>query len=525
MKNEVKNSETVTITKAEYESLKEHCANLESELNWLKEQLQITQKKTFGSSSERTEQLYDGISLLFNEAEVIEDIESKTEEITVEKHTRRKKTGCLEKLPENVETYVVEHDLSDEEKKCPECGEEMEVIGRKVTKHLEMIPAKVVIREDVYYTYACKKCYENEADTPVVETPQPNPVIKGSFASAEAVAHLMTQKFVMHSPLYRQEQELRQKGIELSRQTMSNWFITASNLWLELLYDRLKELLLREHVLHADETTLKVLRPKEKQTPGKSYMWLYRTSGCAGNPIVLYDYQPNRKAENAENFLKGFKGWLHTDGYKAYRGIAGVTVVGCWAHARRKFCEALEVLKEEQRKGSTAAKGLDYCNKLYAIERKAKNLSFENRLKERQGQAKPLLDAFFAWAKTLGSIAPKSKLGKAIYYLNEEEPYLRRYIEDGRLEIDNNRAERSIKPFVIGRKNWLFANTPSGAKASATIFSIIETAKENGLEPYGYLKYVFTKAPNLNQGESPDCLLPWNAPDCCRGKLSVTSDK
>ena len=521
MKNEVKNSETVTITKAEYDSLKQ----IESEFNWLKEQLQITQKKNFGSSSERTEQLYDGISLLFNEAELIEDIESKTEEITVEQHTRRKKTGCFDKLPENIETYVVEHDLGEEEKKCPECGEEMEIIGRKVTKHLEMIPAKVVIREDVYYTYACKKCHENEADTPVVETPQPNPVIKGSFASAEAVAHLMTQKFVMHSPLYRQEQELKQKGIELSRQTMSNWFITASNLWLEPLYDRLKELLLRENVLHADETTLKVLRTKEKQTPGKSYMWLYRTSGCAENPIVLYDYRPNRKAENAENFLKGFKGWLHTDGYKAYRGIDGVTVVGCWAHARRKFCEALEVLKEEQRSGSTAATGLDYCNKLYAIERKIKNLSFENRLKERQEQAKPLLDAFFVWAKTLDSIAPKSKLGKAIYYLNEEEPYLRRYIEDGRLEIDNNRAERSIKPFVIGRKNWLFANTPSGAKASATVFSIIETVKENGLDPYEYLKFIFTKAPNLKEDESTDVLLPWNAPDCCRGKLSVTSDK
>ena len=181
----IKSSETVTITKAEYESLKEHCANLESELNWLKEQLQIIKKKTFGSSSERTEQLYDGISLLFNEAEVIKDTESKTEEITVEKHTRRKKTGCFDKLPENVETYVVEHDLSEDEKKCPECGEEMEVIGRKVTKHLEMVPAKVVIREDVYYTYACRNCHENEADTPVIETPQPNPVIKGSNSASD----------------------------------------------------------------------------------------------------------------------------------------------------------------------------------------------------------------------------------------------------------------------------------------------------------------------------------------------------
>ena len=410
MKNEVKSSETVTISKAEYESLKQ----IESEFKWLKEQLLINKKKTFGSSSERLDDRYKGISLLFNEAELIEDIEEKSAETTVKEHTRKKKTGCFDKLPENIETYTVEHELSEEERKCPECGEAMEVIGKKVTKHLEIIPAKAVIREDVYYTYACKKCHENEADTPVVETPQPNPVIKGSFASAEAIAHLMTQKFVMHSPLYRQEQELKQKGIELSRQTMSNWFITASKLWLEPLYERMKELLLKESVLHADETTLQVLKTKDKPTATKSYMWLYRMSGCCETPIVLYDCRPNRKAENAESFLKEFKGYLHTDGYKAYRGIEDVTIVGCWAHARRRFCEALEVLPEDQRKGSTAAIGLDYCGKLYAIEKKLKDESPEDRLKERQEQSKPLLDAFFAWAKSLRNIAPKSKLGKAV---------------------------------------------------------------------------------------------------------------
>ena len=518
MKVKAKNSETVTITKAEYESLKEHCAQLESELNWLKEQLQINKKKTFGSSSERLNDLYEVISLLFNEAELIEDIDEKPVETTVKEHTRKKKKGCFDKLPENIETYTVKHELNEEERKCPECGEEMEVIGKKITKHLEMIPAQIRIREDVYYTYACKRCHENEADTPVLETPQPNPVIKGSFAFAEAIAHLMTQKFVMHSPLYRQEQELRQKSIELSRQTMSNWFVTASKLWLEPLYEKLKEQLLKENVLHADETTLKVLRTKDKPTTTKSYMWLYRTSGCTENPIVLYDYQPNRKAENAENFLKEFKGFLHTDGYKAYRGIDDVTIVGCWAHARRRFCEALEVLPEAQRKDSVAETALEYCGKLYAVEKKIKDMSFEDRLKERQKHSKPLLDAFFAWAKTLSGIAPKSKLGKAVHYLIEEEQYLRRYIKDGRLEIDNNRAERSIKPFVIGRKNWLFANTPSGAKASATVFSIIETAKENGLEPYEYLRYIFTKTPNLHKDETMDVLLPWNAPVICRVK-------
>lgn len=523
MKHEVKSSETVTITKAEYESLKElkeHYTQLESELNWLKEQLQINKKKTFGSSSERIEQLFEQMTLFFNEAEAFEDTENRNTEITVEQYKRKQKSGCFDKLPENVETYVVEHELSDEDKKCPRCGEEMEVIGKKVTKYLEMIPAQVRIRENVYYTYACKNCHDNEADTPVVETPQPNPVIKGSFASAEAIAHLMTQKFVMHSPLYRQEQELNQKGIELSRQTMSNWFITASRLWLEPLYEKLKVQLLKESVLHADETTLKVLRTKDKPTPGKSYMWLYRTSGCTEKPIVLYDHQPNRKADNAESFLENFKGYLHTDGYKGYRGIDDVTVVGCWAHARRRFCEALEVIPEAQRKGSVAETALVYCGKLYAVEKKIKDMSFEERLKERQEHSKPLLDAFFAWAKTLSGIAPKSKLGKAVYYLIGEEHYLRRYIEDGRLEIDNNRAERSIKPFVIGRKNWLFANTPSGAKASATVFSIIETAKENELEPCEYLRYIFTKAPNLRDGETIDVLLPWNAPDCCRVKTT-----
>ena len=520
MKNEVKSSETVTISKAEYESLKQ----IESEFKWLKEQLLINKKKTFGSSSERLDDLYEGISLLFNEAELIEDIDEKPAETTVKEHTRKKKTGCFDKLPENIETYTVEHELSEEERKCPDCGEEMEVIGKKVTRHLEIIPAKAVIREDIYYTYACKKCHENKADTPVVETPQPNPVIKGSFASAEAIAHLMTQKFVMHSPLYRQEQELKQKGIQLSRQTMSNWFVTASKLWLEPLYDRLKEQLLKESVLHADETTLRVLRTKEKPTATKSYMWLYRTSDCTETPVVLYDYRPNRKAENAENFLKEFKGFLHTDGYKAYRNIDDVTIVGCWAHARRRFCEALEVLPENQRKGSTAEIALEYCGKLYAIEKKIKDKNFDDKLRERQEHSRPLLDAFFAWAKLLRNIAPKSKLGKAVNYLIEKEPYLRRYIEDGRLEIDNNRAERSIKPFVIGRKNWLFANTPSGAKASATTFSIIETAKENNLDPYEYLRYVFTKVPNMKGNESIDILLPWNAPDDCHTKVVPSTE-
>ena len=379
------NSETVTISKAEYEyltglkDLEKHCAQLESELNWLKEQLQISKKKTFGSSSERTEQLYQQMTLFFNEAEALEDTENRNTEITVEQYKRKQKTGCFDKLPENIETYTVEHELSEEERRCPDCGEEMEVIGKKITKHLEMIPAQVRIREDVYFTYACKKCHENEADTPVIETPQPNPVIKGSFASAQAIAHLMTQKFVMHSPLYRQEQELKQKGIELSRQTMSNWFITTSKLWLEPLYERMKELLLKESVLHADETTLQVLKTKDKPTATKSYMWLYRTGKYAEHPIALYEYQPDRRQIRPKEFLRGFQGYLQTDGYSGYNDLdPGVTRVGCLAHLRRKFTDA-EKVAEKGKKSPTVTTAIAYCSKVFKIEEELADLTCEKR--------------------------------------------------------------------------------------------------------------------------------------------------
>jgi hypothetical protein len=277
-------------------------------------------------------------------------------------------------------------------------------------------------------------------------------------------------------------------------------------------------LLVKEEVIHADETTLTVLKTKDKPTPKKAYMWLYRTSKCSDKNIVLYDYKPNRKIENAENFLKGFKGYIHADGYPGYHKLGdNFRVVGCFAHCRRKFAEAVETLKKEDRENSNAAKGLEFCNELYEIEKEIADLSYDEKLKVRQEKSKEVLDAFLCWAETINA-APKSKLGTAINYLKNNEKYLRRYMEDGRLEIDNNRAERSIKPFVMGRKNFLFANTESGARGSAVMYSIIETAKENSLDPYKYLTYIFTKAPNLKEKESIEILLPWNTPESCRAK-------
>ena len=288
---------------------------------------------------------------------------------------------------------------------------------------------------------------------------------------------------------------------------------------LQPVYDALHKRLCKEPVLHADETTLQVLKEPGRSSTSKSYMWLYRTSGCAKQSIVLYEYQPTRKAEHAEAFLKGFSGWLHADGYQGYHKLPGnIRVVGCWAHARRKFDEALGTLPQEKRKDSPAAIGECYCSQLFKLEQALAELTPEERHKKRLEQEKPVLDALLPWANEMQArTAPKSALGKAIHYLREQWPYLTRYLEDGRLELSNNRAERSMKPFVMGRKNWLFANTPGGAQTSSVIYSLIETAKENSLDPYSYLLWVLQTAPQLSETDEAwaEKLLPANAPEEC----------
>jgi hypothetical protein len=274
----------------------------------------------------------------------------------------------------------------------------------------------------------------------------------------------------------------------------------------------MKVKLLKHEVLFADETTLQVLREPGKTAQSKSYMWLYRTGGDAINPIVLYEYQPDRRAIHPINFLRGFSGYLHTDGYDGYHKLPEeIVVIGCWSHCRRKYDEALKSLPEKDRNGSVALRGLQYCDKLFEIERKLSELTPEDRHIKRQELAQPVVEEFFAWAGSL-KVLPKSSIGKAVYYTLSQRKYLERYLLDGRLECSNNRSERSIKPFVIGRKNWLFNNTPKGAQASSIIYSIIETAKENGLNPFAYLTRVLKAAPNIDFRNDPtalESLMPW----------------
>ncbi len=482
------------------------------------EALRLARHKQFGASSEKSEEpLMDQLSFLFNEAEVFSAAEKEAEEnvTVVASHKRHKKHEySLDSIPKDMPTKQVEHRLEGEDLVCPQCGDIMTEIGKEVVRTLEIIPAQTVVREDIYYTYACQTCNKEDIKTPVVKAPREKNIIPGSFATPEAIAHIMTQKFVMGSPLYRQEQEINRQGIHLSRQTMSNWLLKATEDYLAPVYEQLHKELLTREVLHADETTLQVLHEPGKKPQSESYMWLYRTSGDTEKPVVLYEYQPGRGARHPKEFLTGFKGYLHTDGYSGYHNLPeSITVVGCWAHARRKFDEAVKSLPKGKAKGSSASQGLAYCNLLFEIEQGLAEKTAKERYNERLKQAKPVLDAMLAWANSR-TAAPKSALGKAFTYLKEQWPYLTNYLKDGRLEISNNRAERSIKPFVIDRKNFLFANTPKGATGSAVMFSLIQTAIENGLDPYRYLTWLMKTAnhADLTDHQTVQNLLPWNAP-------------
>ena len=520
-KNMKSTGEMVTISRAEYEAMQADLAQVQQQNQWLMEQLKLNKRKIFGSSSEQLDQLVmEKFGVLFNEAE-------HWDEASVEpagknkKSSRKRRSGSIDDaIPEGTRVEIVEHRLSEDQQVCEICGGRLVEIGKEIRRSLQMKPAEFWVREDHYYTYACKNCEQETGETPVTTVPAEDAVLPGSFASPSAIAHLAVQKYVMYSPLYRMEQEFERQGLKLSRQTMSNWLLKATEDWLQPIYDVLHRQLCQRKVLHGDETTLQVLHEKGKSATSKSYMWVYRTSGDAEQPIVLYEYQPNRKAENAEKFLEGFSGWLHADGYQGYHKLPEqIRVVGCLAHARRKFDEALTVVPKEQQADSKPAEVLCYFAKLFQLEHEFAELTAEDRYTKRLEQEKPVLDALLAWANVLkAQTAPKSALGKALHYLFEQWPYLVRFLEDGRLELTNNRAERSIKPFVMGRKNFLFCNTPSGAQSSAVLYSLIETAKENGLDPYRYLTWVLEQAPTLAVADDAwaEKLIPAEAPSNCK---------
>ncbi|WP_017445660.1 IS66 family transposase [Gayadomonas joobiniege] len=467
---------------------------------YLEEQFKLAQQKQFGQSAEGHPAQGD----LFNEAEEVAELENALESETQTVTYTRKKAKRTQ-LPADLPREVIVHDIED--KSCDCCGGKLHKMGEDKSEKLEFIPAQIKVIEHVRPKYSCRACENHAAQVKIKQAPMPASPIPKGIATPSLLSQVITSKYQYALPLYRQETMFKQHGIEISRQTMSDWIIKCASLF-KPLYDKLHQILLEQSVIQADETTVNVVSDDKL----KSYMWLYCTgtdTPIVNNPlrnIVLYEYQASRGGSCPVNFLQDYTGYLQVDGYQGYEQTKA-TLAGCWAHARRKFIEA----EKAQPKGKTgkANWALNHIQKLYRVETKIKDKTADEKQAIRQKESVPLLEQYKAWLeKSLLNTLPKSKLGEALNYSLNQWEKLIRYIDDGHLSIDNNRAERAIKPFVVGRKNWLFSQTKSGANASAILYSMIETAKANGLIPYDYISYCLT------QICKPDCqihdLLPWN---------------
>ena len=484
----------------------------------LNEMLVKGRKAMYGKSSEQLGNIEGSEQLsLFNEAEA--ESSAKAEEPTVEtvmvkSHPRRKRLS-REELPESVEHKKVIIDLDD--KKCPECGEEMVCIGEEfVRSELNIIPAQISVIDYYQKKYKCKSCEDDNLETSIVKPNLPVPVIKKSMASAGTIAYVIQQKYQLGTPLYRQEQYWKAQGIELNRTTLANWIIRSSK-WITKLWERMMTVLQSENIIHADETVLRVLKRDGKQVDGQSRCWVFCSGKDSEHKMSLYLYHPTRSAKVVEEVLGGYSGYLQTDGYSAYNAAINATRLGCWSHARRKWAECLP--KGIEDKNSKAAQALELVEQIFAEDKRLEAMPEDEVYEQRLKHVKPLLERYW---ELLGSISAVggSNLDKAVNYSLNNKKELETFLLDGRLELTNNRAERAVKPFVMGRKNWLFSDTNKGADASMLWYSVIESAKLNGLNVYGYLLHLLTELPKL--GENPlseqlDSFMPWaNLPDFCK---------
>jgi transposase/prefoldin subunit 5 len=482
------------------------------QISTLEEYIRLLKQQRFGTSSERAS--IDQLGL-FNEAEATDAAEDdaavdEAPGMPVAAHTRKKRGR--RPLPDVLPRVEIIHDLAEDEKICALDGHALEPIGHEVSEQLEIIPATIQVLRHIRPKYACPRCKTGIKIAPV--PPQPIPK---SLASPGLLAHVAVSKYVDALPLYRQEAMLGRLGIDLPRATLANWMVKAGQLVVPLV-NLIREQLLAGDYLQCDETRFQVLKEPGKRAQSQSYLWVQR-GGTEAYPLLLYDYDPSRSGEVPKRLLEGFEGFLQTDGYAGYTAIGsmgGVVHVGCWAHARRKFDEALRVQGKNKKKGakrskkhSKAEQGLRFIGKLYRIERETAALSAAERHRIRHERSRPILDQLRAWLDaSVGSVPPRSLTGRALGYLDKQWPKLVRYLEDGRLRIDTNLVENAIRPFVVGRKNWLFADTVRGAEASANLYTVIETAKVNGIEPYAYLRHVFAELPKATTLEDVEALLP-----------------
>jgi transposase len=490
------------------QSLLDKNKELQEEIKLLNDKLQKLLQERYGPKTEKNK---DGLNpnpdkpSFFDEPEVPDgsdpDGDADLEEfITVTAHKRKKKTRAP--LPEHLPREKITHDLEEHEKVCS-CGHKLHCIGDERSEKLEFTPATIKIIVHVRHKYACKACEEGIKIAPV-----PVQIMPKSIATPGLLAHILCCKYEDHLPLYRQERIWLRFGVELPRSTLCNWALKCGELLAPLVELAKEELVQRDYV-HADETTVQVLKEDNKKASSKSYMWVYLSGGPI-KPILIYEYAPGRGAIYPNKFLEDFKGYLQTDAYGGYntlRAKPNIRVLGCMAHVRRKF---IEIVKRTNKNGK-AQVAVNYIAKLYGVEKQAQeqNLSPDEVFKLRQEGSKPILEKFKSFLDELKpKVPPKNALGAAIDYALSNWTAINVYLEDGRLNIDNNPIENKIRPFALGRRNWLFMGNPRGATAAATIFSLIESAKANGLEGYYYLRHILTRLPYCKSKEELRALLP-----------------
>jgi len=480
----------------------------EQENELLREENRLLYARLFGKKSEKGGAESAGVPIpLFDMPEP--DPEPVVEEVEVEKHSRKKRGR--KKLPEQLPRVEVVHDITESDKLCG-CGASLCRIGEEISEKLDIIPAVIRVIKHVRPKYACRQCegLQTEGSTVKIADP-PKQIIAKGLGSAGLLAHVLTAKFCDALPFYRQERQFERLGVEIGRATMCNWAMKAAKAC-EPLLELLKKEIRSGPLINIDETTVQVLKEPGRSPTSDSYMWVCR-GGPPEKPALLYHYSPSRSGTVARELLQDFQGVVQSDGYKGYDFLdsaSGIDHGGCWAHARRKFMDAQKGRGKTKKAGSVEV-ALNYIKKIYAVENQAKRKGYvaSSLVEYRLNKAKPVLDDFFKWlSKRVLQVPPKSLLGKAVNYTLNQWQRLLVYLDHAEMTPDNNLAENAIRPFVVGRKNWLFAGTIEGAQASSCLYSLVESAKSNGLEPYAYLRYIFEKLPFAETKEDYARLLP-----------------
>ena len=493
-----------------------HASNEKMQL--LMEQVILGKQNRFGRSSEKMEdtsqicfQEVDGTIVFFNEAEAVYDLnEKEPDELELKSPKQPKRKGKKESDLSGLTVRRIDHYLSEEELEIEFGVNGWKQLPDAISKKYHFVPARVEVEEHHIGVYASK------TDEHMVKADHPKALLHGSLVSPSLGAAIINGKYVNAVPLYRLEQEFQRYGLQITRQNMANWCIRLAEEYLSILYDHLHEELYFYHVIQADETPVLVNHDGRK-AGSKSWMWVYRSGHLyRDRQIVLYEYQQTRNASHPREFLKGYDGICVTDGYQVYhtleKELEELTIAGCWVHCRRRFDEALKLIPKPSQKESNAFLLMKQIQAIYREEGKLNDLSSDERLKQRQAVIKPLVDAFFAYLKTI-NVSKKDKFGDAVRYALNQEKYLRVFLTDGDVPIDNNASERAIRGFCIGKKNWQMIDTIHGAKSSAIIYSIVETAKANNLKPFDYVQYLLEEIPKHMNDK--DCsfledLLPWS---------------